>query len=98
MTKNKPKNNVKRLLDKKTTNMRELMTQITDIQDSIKKYLEEKHYTVYLCRIKLPLRVSIIVSPSIKEQDLIQLKNDFGLNDYDLETETSEHTGQYYFR
>ena len=96
--KDNTKNNIKRLLNKETTNVRELVDKRNNIQDQIKEYLEEKQYTVYLSKIRLPLSITIIVSPPILKPDLTQLKYDFNLTDYDLEVETTEHTGQYYFR
>lgn len=97
-TKDRTYNNMKKLLDKNTFNTRELINQKTNIENTIRNYLEEKKYNIYLCKIHFPLSITLIVSPKILKPDLNQLKYDFGLTDYDMEIETTENTAQYYFR
>lgn len=97
-TKDRTNNTIKKLLNKKTSNIRELLEQKETIEENIKQYLENKQYTVYLCKISIPLKISIIISPKLLKPDLTQFKYDYDLNDYELEIETSPHLGQYYFR
>ena len=96
-TKDRSYNNIKKLLNKKTSNIRDLIDQKTYVEETLRKYLEEKKYTVYLCKINFPLRITIIISPKLLKPDLNQFKYDFDLGDYELEIETTDNTAQYYF-
>ena len=64
-TKDRSYNNIKKLLNKKTSNIRDLRDQKTYVEETLRKYLEEKKYTVYLCKINFPLRITIIISPKL---------------------------------
>jgi len=97
-TKDRSYNNIKKLLNKKTSNIRDLIDQKTYVEETLRKYLEEKKYTVYLCKINFPLRITIIVSPKLLKPDLKNFKHDFGLNDYESEIDLTDNVGQYYFR
>ena len=97
-TRDRSYNNVKRLLNKDTSNIRELLNNRDDLEKTLKEYLESKKYNVYLCKIHIPLSVTVIVSPQLLKPDLKDLKYNFGLNDYNLEIENRDKLGQYYFR
>lgn len=97
-TKDRTYNHIKTLLNKETSSIREIIEEKTYIENTIKQYLKNKQYTVYLSKINFPLRITIITSPRLLEPDLKSLKHDFGLNDYELEKEISDNLGQYYFR
>lgn len=97
-TKDRSYNNIRNLLNKKTSNTRELLDRKSDVENTLRKYLEDKKYHIYLCQIHFPLSISLIVSPKLLKPDLNQFKYDFGLSDYNLETEITDNTAQYYFR
>lgn len=97
-TRDRSYNNVKRLLNKDTSNIRELLNNRDDLEKTLKEYLESKKYNVYLCKIHIPLSLTVIVSPQLLKPDLKDLKYNFGLNDYNLEIENRDKLGQYYFR
>ena len=89
-TKDRSYNNIKELLNKETTSVKEVINN--------KEYLENKKYTIYLCKISFPLRLTIITSPKLLKPDLENFKHDFGLNDYESEIDLTDNVGQYYFR
>lgn len=97
-TRDRTNNHIKKLLNRKTSNIRELIDKRDYLEKTIKEHLEQKKYNVYLCKIHIPLKITIIVSPQLLKPDLNELEYDFGLNDYELETELSDNLGQYYFR
>lgn len=97
-TKDTSYNTIKRILDKDSVSIRKVLDRQDYIEKTLKEYLESNDYTVYLCKIQFPLRLTIIVSPQLTKNDLKNLKHDFGLSDYELEIEISDSLGQYYFR
>lgn len=97
-TKDRSYNNIKKLLNPKTSRTREVIDQKNNIEKTLREYLEAKKYNVYLCTIHFPLSITLIISPKLLQPDLNQFKYDFGLSDYEMEIETTDNTAQYYFR
>ena len=96
-TKDSSNNYIKELLGRKTS-VKEVIEQQEYIETSIKEHLENKKYNVYLSKINFPLRITIITSPKLLKPDIKELKYNFGLSDYELETDLTDNIGQYYFR
>ena len=97
-TKDRSYNNIKKLLNPKTSRTREVIDQKNNIEKTLREYLEAKKYNVYVCTIHFPLSITLIISPKLLQPDLNQFKYDFGLDDYEMEIETTDNTAQYYFR
>ena len=97
-TKDRSYNNIKELLNKETTSVKEVINNKEYLENTLKEYLENKKYTIYLCKISFPLRLTIITSPKLLKPDLENFKHDFGLNDYESEIDLTDNVGQYYFR
>ena len=88
---------VKKILDIEKRDVRTLVREKDNIENTLREYLTEKGFHVYLSRFSVKYEIRVYTAPLMSKKTLDEFRSEFNLTGYNLDKEEGEYIGMYYF-